>query len=109
LGLDIFPAAATSTYMIFYTSLFTVTQYAFLGRLPADYALWLGATGFIAAMIGRFIVGAVVKKYKIQSAVIFLAASVTVASVLLMGSVGIWRLVLQVRAGEYLGFKTPCG
>jgi len=107
-GLDVLPASATSTYMIFYTSMFTVTQYAFLGRLPPDYALCFGVTGFIAALIGRYIVAALVKMYKIQSAIVFLAAIVTFASALLMGGVGIYRLVLQVQAGDYLGFKSPC-
>jgi len=53
-------------------------------------------------------VAALVKMYKIQSAIVFLAAIVTFASALLMGGVGIYRLVLQVQAGDYLGFKSPC-
>jgi len=108
LGLEQLPAAATSTYMIFYTSLFTVTQYTFLGRMPPDYALWLGITGFIAALIGRYVILSFVKKYKMQSIMVFLSAFVTALSILLMGGVGIWRLIKEVQSGQYLGFKTPC-
>jgi len=108
LGLEPVVAAATSTYMILFTASITVAQYTFLGRMPFDYGIWFAIVGFLAALCGQLIVGYLVKKYKMQSLVIFLVVFVMAVSVLLMGGLGIAKVVLGVQNGEYLGFKSPC-
>lgn len=108
LGLEPVVAAATSTYMILFTASITVAQYTFLGRMPFDYGIWFAITGFLAALIGQLVIGFLVRKYKMQSLIVFLVVFVMAISVLLMGGLGIAKVVISVQNGEYLGFKTPC-
>jgi uncharacterized membrane protein YfcA len=108
LGLEPVVAAATSTYMILFTASITVAQYTFLGRMPFDYGVWFAMVGFFAALLGQLVIGYIVKKYKMQSLIVFLLVAVMLLSIFLMGGLGIARVVWAVQSGEYLGFKTPC-
>jgi len=108
LGLEPVVAAATSTYMILFTASITVAQYSFLGRMPFDYGIWFAATGFLAALLGQLVIGYIVKKYKMQSIIVFLLVAVMVISIFLMGGLGISKVVLDYQNGVYMGFKTPC-
>lgn len=108
MGLEPVVAAATSTYMILFTASITVAQYTFLGRMPFDYGIWFAITGFLAALIGQLVIGFLVKKYKMQSLIVFLVVFVMAVSVFMMGGLGIAKVVISVQNGEYLGFKSPC-
>lgn len=108
LGLEPVVAAATSTYMILFTASITVAQYTFLGRMPFDYGMWFAGTGFLAALIGQLVIGYIVKRYKMQSLIVFLLVAVMIISVFLMGGLGIAKVVTGFQNAEYMGFKTPC-
>jgi len=108
MGLEPAVSAATSTFMILFTATSTSSQYILLGRMPLDYGLFFGLSGFLAALVGQLVIGYIVKKYKFQSLMVFLLAFVMILSILLMGALGIYKFVISVINNEYLGFKSPC-
>jgi uncharacterized membrane protein YfcA len=100
--------AATSTYMILFTSLSAVVQFAVLGRIIWDYAGVYCVIGFISAIVGQSVLSYIVKKYNKTSIIIFCIVAVIGCSVILLGVTGIMRFADQVSHGAYLGFNPYC-
>ncbi|DBA02502.1 TPA: hypothetical protein N0F65_010974 [Lagenidium giganteum] len=97
-------AAATSSSMILFTSSATTIQFIILGTLPVEHALWHGAVGFLAGIIGQFGVGYLIRKYRKTALVIFLIAVVVGVSGGIMGVLGA-RRIATVGVG---GFRSLC-
>ncbi|KAF1792329.1 Thioredoxin-like fold [Phytophthora cactorum] len=64
----------TSSSMILFTSSATTIQFIILGTLSVDHALWHGAVGFVAGLIGQLGMSYLIKKYRKSALVIFLVA-----------------------------------
>jgi hypothetical protein len=80
----------------------------FYNNNKLDYGLYFAVGGFLAALIGQLVIGHIVRKYKFQSLMVFILAFVMIASVILMGALGITKFVYSIQNNEYLGFKSPC-
>jgi uncharacterized membrane protein YfcA len=100
--------AATSTYMILFTSLSAVVQFAVLGRIIWDYAGVYCVIGFFSAIVGQSLLSYIVKKYNKTSIIVFCIVAVISCSVILLGVTGIMRFADQVKHGAYLGFNPYC-
>jgi len=76
LELGLLPAQvpATSGLMILLTGSVAIIQYLALGRITYDYLLWFIAVGFIGGVSGHLGIRAYIKKYRKQSAIVFLLA-----------------------------------
>lgn len=75
---------ASTSFMILFTSTSTTLQFAILGRLPWDYALFYGALCFVSSLTGNYLVAAMMRKYKKSSYVILLMVKQTSCPLLLL-------------------------
>ncbi|OWZ10141.1 hypothetical protein PHMEG_00017053 [Phytophthora megakarya] len=97
-------SSATSSSMILFTSSATTIQFIILGTLSVEHALWHGAVGFIAGLIGQLGMSYLIKKYRKSALVIFLIAIFIGVSGLVMGVLGVARLS-EIGFG---GFRSLC-
>jgi uncharacterized membrane protein YfcA len=97
-------AAATSSSMILFTSSATTIQFIILGTLSIDQAIWHGAVGFVAGLIGQFGLSYLIKKYRKTAFVIFLIAGVVGFSGMIMGVLGVQNLINRGVGG----FRSLC-
>ncbi|KAL3673704.1 hypothetical protein V7S43_001401 [Phytophthora oleae] len=97
-------SSATSSSMILFTSSATTIQFIILGTLSVDHALWHGAVGFVAGLIGQLGMSYLIKKYRKAALVIFLVAIFIGVSGLVMGVLGAYR-ISEIGFG---GFRSLC-
>ncbi|KAG3175618.1 hypothetical protein C6341_g9392 [Phytophthora cactorum] len=97
-------SSATSSSMILFTSSATTIQFIILGTLSVDHALWHGAVGFVAGLIGQLGMSYLIKKYRKSALVIFLVAVFIGVSGLVMGVLGAVR-ISEIGFG---GFRSLC-
>uniref|UniRef100_A0AAV1T6K8 Sulfite exporter TauE/SafE n=1 Tax=Peronospora matthiolae TaxID=2874970 RepID=A0AAV1T6K8_9STRA len=97
-------SSATSSSMILFTSSATTIQFIILGSLSVDHALWHGAIGFAAGLVGQLGMSYLVKKYRKSALVIFFVACFIGISGLVMGVLGVVR---TSRIG-FGGFRPLC-
>eukprot|EP00298_Acanthocystis_sp_HF-20_P010054 c18644_g1_i2.p1 GENE.c18644_g1_i2~~c18644_g1_i2.p1 ORF type:complete len:483 (+),score=179.39 c18644_g1_i2:31-1449(+) len=98
-------SAATSGFMIFFTSSATTMQFIILGMLRFDYTVWYGTIGLIGGILGKKIVEVLIKKYARPSIVIFILALIIGASCVLMGVSGIVDVVNSANEGRTSDFQ----
>jgi len=87
-------AAATTSFMVLFTSTSIAFQYMVLGLLHVGPALWFWCIGLVAAFFGQVILDAFMKRYRRQSFIAFLLAGLIVfsgASMLSMGFISIFQ------------------
>uniref|UniRef100_A0A6B2L3R1 Uncharacterized protein n=1 Tax=Arcella intermedia TaxID=1963864 RepID=A0A6B2L3R1_9EUKA len=110
LELNVLPAvtAATSSYMILFTSLAAAAQYAILSRILWDYGGTLLVLGFISGIIGQLGLNWVVKKYNKMSLIIFTIVLIIGCSTILLGVTGGLRVLNKMRHSAYMGFNHYC-
>ena len=82
-------AAATSAFMIFFTSSSTTLQFLLLGALPAEYAVLYGVIGFAAALLGGLAVRYAMRRNGGSAFIVFAIAIVLGVSTVLMMWVGV--------------------
>jgi len=107
LELGLIPAQvpATSGLMILLTGSVAIVQYLALGRITYDYLLWFIFIGFIGGVSGHLGIRAYIKKYRKQSAIVFLLASLVFAGlVVLLYTVSI----LFVEGTAVMTIASPC-
>ncbi|KAG1703178.1 hypothetical protein DVH05_008088 [Phytophthora capsici] len=97
-------SSATSSSMILFTSSATTIQFIILGTLSVDHALWHGAVGFVAGLIGQLGMSYLIQKYRKAALVIFLVAIFIGVSGLVMGVLGAVR-ISEIGFG---GFRSLC-
>jgi len=102
-------AAATSAYLILFTSSATTVQFIILGRLAWRHGLWYFGVGFFAAILGQIWVAELLKKYKKQAFINFLLASVIVVSAVLMITIEALSTYHSIVTHQPLGFSPICG
>lgn len=101
-------AANTSSFIIFLTVSSTVVQFAFLGVLPFDYAIWFFGFGILSSLIGQLLILRIIKIFKRTSFVVLLLSFTIFISTILMLTVGIWDVTLDIINGAYMGFRSTC-
>jgi len=81
-------SAATSAFMILFTSSSTVVQFILIGMCRLDYTLWYGAIGACGTVVGQKVANFYMRKYKRQSIIIFALGGIIALSAVVMGLVG---------------------
>jgi len=107
LELGILPqvAAATSAFMITFTSSSAVIQYLFMGLIPWTFGVWYFIFGVIASFIGQTGLDYIIRRYQKVSYITFLIGFVTLLSTAGLVLVGIIKIV---NAQEQLSFRSLC-
>ena len=85
-------AAASTSFMILFTSSSISVQYLVYGSLDVRLGAWFFAIGIVAAFFGQIVLDAAIRRYKRQSLVAFLLGSLIVFSAATMLSLDIYRL-----------------
>jgi len=101
-------AAATSSFMILFTSIASIIQYAILGRVIKDYAIWFGFIGFLSSLVGQALLGRLVKKYQKISLIVLFIAAVIFVSMILLVVLGVLQIIADMKAGKSFGLNSPC-
>jgi len=101
-------SAASSSYMILFTSSATTVQFFILGRLAWQHALWFFGVGLLAAILGQFVLAAIIKKFKKQAFINFLLATVIVLSAALMISIEGLNTYNEISQHKNMGFGPIC-
>jgi uncharacterized membrane protein YfcA len=78
-------AAATSSWMILWTSSSTTLQFLVLGRLRLDYAGVFAAVGFVSTLVGQFVIFDFLKRKNKNWVIIFIVAGAVLLTCILMG------------------------
>lgn len=94
LGVDPSVSAATSSFMIIFTSSSSTLQYLLLARLSLAPAALFCVAGFMGGSVGQHVVSHLVTKHRKQSALVFMLAGITLAS-------GIAIVVVQAVSGGF--------
>jgi len=107
LELGVLPAQvpATSGLLILLTSSVAIIQYLALGRIQYDYLLWFIAVGFIGGITGHLGIRYYIKKYKKQSTIVFLLATLVLAGMVVL----MYTVVLLFTTGTaVMVISSPC-
>ncbi|KAI9120979.1 hypothetical protein K1719_008012 [Acacia pycnantha] len=100
--------AATCSFMVFFSSTMSASQYLLLGMEHTETALVLAIICFVASMLGLLVVQRAVHKYGRASLIVFSVGLVMALSIVLMtsfGAIDVWK---AYTSGKYMGFKLPC-
>lgn len=100
--------AATTAFMVFFSSSLSVVQFWLLGRLPLDFALLFAAICFVFSLIGLRVVQQAITNFGRPSVIVFSVSIVLGLSAVLttiFGGLDVWN---QYARGEYMGFHNPC-
>ncbi|XP_054791504.1 sulfite exporter TauE/SafE family protein 2-like [Prosopis cineraria] len=100
--------AATCSFMVFFSSTMSASQYMLLGMEHTETALILAVICFVASMLGLLVLRKAVHKYGRASLIVFAIGMVMVLSIVLMTSFGAIQVWRDYKSGKYLGFKLPC-
>jgi uncharacterized membrane protein YfcA len=84
LGMSADVTAATSSYMILFTSMSSSIQYIIVGKLPWDYGVVLFFLGVVASFAGQSALNWLVARYNKKSYIIFVIAFVIGTSAVLL-------------------------
>jgi len=101
--------AATTAFMVFFSSSLSVVEFWLLGRLPMDFALFFATLCFVASLVGLSVVHHAIAKYGRTSIIVFSVAIVMGISAIMMAGFGSMDVYRQYQEGAYMGFHTPCG
>jgi len=89
MGVDPQVSSGTAAFMIFFTAGSASVSFALFGLLQKDYAMFFFTFGLIFTYIGQIVAENVIKKLGRSSIVIFLIATIILASTILMGIEGV--------------------
>eukprot|EP00939_MAST-03C_sp_MAST-3C-sp1_P000644 g644.t1 len=103
-------SAATSSLMVLFTASCTSIQFAILGQLEMDYALWFGAFTSLGAIGGVLAVSYAVQKLGRPSYIILSLGAVIFASAILIPSFAIPDLISDIDedGSSVLSFHSFC-
>ena len=100
--------AATSTFMVVFSSSMSVIEYYLIGRIPIEVALYFSSICMRASFVGISIVRVLVVRTGKASITIFVLAFVMGASALLMLVLGGMKVYDEWMSGAYMGFAGLC-
>lgn len=101
--------AATTAFMVFFSSSLSVVEFWLLGRIPMDFALFFSALCFLSSLVGLSVVHHAISKYGRASIIVFSVAIVMGISAIMMAGFGTIHIYKEYLDGAYMGFHTPCG
>ncbi|XP_028777937.1 sulfite exporter TauE/SafE family protein 5-like [Neltuma alba] len=100
--------AATSSFMVLFSSTMSALQYALIGMEDIKTALILSTVSFVASLVGVLAVQKAVRKYKRASLIVFSLSAAMALGIVLMTSFGVIDVWRDYKSGKYMGFKPPC-
>merc|ERR1712032_152658 len=102
--LDMQPKVGSSScaFMILWTALSGVVQYAFAGKLGWQFILYGVIVGLVSGQMGQQLVDAMLKKSGRPSFVIFLLGGIVLSACVVMTITGIVKLITGIMDGEEL-------
>eukprot|EP00899_Mesostigma_viride_P002891 jgi/Mesvir1/12602/Mv17928-RA.3 len=100
--------AATSAFMVFFSSTMATLQFALLGGLPYDYAFVFGGACLAASYAGVSFVRMLVKKYRKASLVVFCMGVLILIAALLTSTFGTRQLIRDMKEGKGLSPSRVC-
>ncbi|XP_058092157.1 sulfite exporter TauE/SafE family protein 5-like isoform X2 [Magnolia sinica] len=100
--------AATSSFMVLFSSSMSSVQYLMLGMKHVDHALIFAFGCFIASLLGLAIVQRAIVKYRRASLIVFSVGTVMAVSTVLITSFGVFDVWREYESGQYMGFRLPC-
>merc|ERR1712032_570952 len=100
--LDMQPKVGSSScaFMILWTALSGVVQYAFAGKLGWQFILYGVVIGLVSGQLGQQLVDAALKRSGRPSFVIFLLGGIVLLACVAMTCTGIYKLVLGIVEGD---------
>jgi uncharacterized membrane protein YfcA len=101
-------SAATSSFLILFSSASAIVQYGVIGRIQWDYALFLFFLGLLGSVVGQNILGAIVKRYKSQAYILLAMLLITAPGAILLLTSMLTGLIQGIKAGAGVGFKDMC-
>lgn len=101
-------SSATATFAMMFSASMSVVEYYLLKRFPVPYALYFFAVATVAALVGQHVVRKLISILGRASLIIFTLAFTIFVSALLLGGVGIARMVKRIERKEYMGFENIC-
>ncbi|GMH05363.1 hypothetical protein Nepgr_007203 [Nepenthes gracilis] len=100
--------AATCSFMVFFSSSMSSSQYLLLGMDHTTAALMFAAACFLGSLLGLLVVQRAIKKYGRPSLIIFSIGTVMAFSAVLLTSSRASNILKEIKAGNYMSFKSPC-
>jgi len=102
ISLDMQPKVGSSScaFMILWTALSGVVQYAFAGKLGWQFILYGVVIGLVSGQMGQQLVDTALKKSGRPSMVIFLLGGIVLAACVVMTCTGIYKLISGIAEGE---------
>ncbi|XP_052202227.1 sulfite exporter TauE/SafE family protein 5-like [Diospyros lotus] len=100
--------AATCSFLVFFSSSMSATQYLLLGMEHEDAALCLAFVCFVASLVGLMVVQRAVDKHGRASLIVFSVGTAMALSTVLITSFGAFDVWRDYTTGRYMGFKRPC-
>lgn len=111
LAMNIDPAVSTATtnFMNTLTSMCTTIQFALLSKVEWDYAGIFMVISVIASVVGTNVLKIVVEKYNKKSIMVFVVATVLIASTIATSFTSGIKLIEDIKNGiDVLEFRTIC-
>eukprot|EP00933_Yihiella_yeosuensis_P034440 TRINITY_DN27924_c0_g1_i1.p1 TRINITY_DN27924_c0_g1~~TRINITY_DN27924_c0_g1_i1.p1 ORF type:complete len:347 (+),score=55.65 TRINITY_DN27924_c0_g1_i1:88-1041(+) len=100
--------SATTATTLFIMSSSTALAFLVQGTAPFDYAIFLGLFTALGAVVGKAVIGFVVKKTRRPSVIMFLLGGIICVSVIVMVITGLADVISDIRQGEDLWFRGLC-
>lgn len=100
--------AATSSFMVLFSSSMSAVQYLMLGMQGKAQAAGLAGGCFAASLAGLIVVQRAVGRLGRASLIVFSVSTVMVCSMLSMACFGAIDVCVQLAKGESMGFKPLC-
>ncbi|KAJ0983305.1 hypothetical protein J5N97_011560 [Dioscorea zingiberensis] len=100
--------AATTCFMVLFSSLMSSVQYLILGMKGVIVALVYAMLCFVGSILGLSIIQRIVLKSGRVSLIVFMVSIVmalSTVSITCFGAIDVWR---AYNAGKSMGFKLPC-
>jgi uncharacterized membrane protein YfcA len=109
LGLNPQVSAATSSFIIVWTSGIALFQFALSQMLNVEYAIITSVISTLGALIGVLGLKRVTDYYKRTSPIVLLLAFVLALSAVVIPIFGVYKEIQKYEAGnDEWGFKSPC-
>jgi len=101
-------AAATSSFMILFTSISSIIQYTILGRIMLDYGIALATIGLLSSIVGQTFLDWLVRKYDRRSYIVFSVLIIILLATILLGITGVIDFFHKFKESDYIGFYDFC-
>lgn len=108
IGVDPQSTAATSSFMIFFTSASTTMQFYLLGRLKWNYGIYYAIISAVAASVGKYGMNRVVRKYKKTSLIVIAMATLFICGTVALSYLAVVEILAQSKQHALWMFHNYC-